>query len=89
MHQKAETGIWWRDMPKKAQKQHHKKVAGKQHNRNWQGSRRDEVDAVDQVFGANEVKIKRKSLDALRLLRQADQAPDKIHEFLANHAEYM
>jgi hypothetical protein len=35
--------------------------------------------AFNQVFGPNEVKIKRKSLEALRLLRQADQALDKIH----------
>jgi hypothetical protein len=74
MHQQAGTGIWCRDMPKKSQKQHHKKVAGKQHNRNWQGSRRYDVEAVNQVFGVNEVEIKLKSLEVLRLLRQADQA---------------
>ncbi len=53
MHQQAGTGIWHRDTSKKVQKQHHKKVAGKQHNRNWQGSRRNDVEAVNQVFGAH------------------------------------
>ncbi len=90
------TGIWHCDMPKKAQKQHHKKVAGKQRNKNWQGSRCNDVEAVtqvfgtydmeavNQVFGANEVEIKWKSLEALRLLRQADQALEGIHKFLAD-----
>jgi hypothetical protein len=76
-------------MLKKAQKQHHKKVAGKQRNRNWQGSRCNDVEAVNQVFGANEVEIKQKSLEALRLLRQADQALDAIREFLADCTEFL
>jgi hypothetical protein len=76
IYQQAGTGIWHRDTPKKAQKQHHKKVAGKQCSRNWQGSRCNDVEAVNHIFGANEVEIKRKSLEALRLLRQADQALD-------------
>jgi hypothetical protein len=46
MHQQAGTGIWRCDMPKKAQKQHHKTVAGKQRNKNWQDSRRKDVEAV-------------------------------------------
>jgi hypothetical protein len=74
-------------MPKKAQKQHPKNVAGKQGNRNWQGSRHNDVEAVNQAFGVNEVKIKRKFLEAIRLLRQADQALDKIHKFLADCTE--
>jgi hypothetical protein len=36
---------------------------------NWQGSRRNYVEAVNQVFGANEVEIKWNFLEALRLLR--------------------
>jgi hypothetical protein len=48
-----------------------------------------DVEAVNQVFGANEVEIKWKSLEALRLLRQADQALDKIHKFLADWTEYV
>jgi hypothetical protein len=44
----AGTGIWCCDTPKKAQKQHHKKVAGKQCHRNWQGSRCNDVEAVNQ-----------------------------------------
>jgi hypothetical protein len=58
-------------------------------NRNWQGSRHNDVEAGNQVFGANKVEIKQKSLEALRLLRQADHALDKIHEYLADHTEYM
>jgi hypothetical protein len=91
MHQQAGTGIWNCDMPKKAQKQHHKykKVTRKQGNRNWQGSRHIDLEAVNQVFGANEVEIKRKFLEALRLLRQADQALDKICRFLADCTEFV
>jgi hypothetical protein len=36
------------------------------------------VEAVNQVFGKNKMEIKQKSLEALRLLRQANQALDKI-----------
>jgi hypothetical protein len=39
------------------------------------------VEAVDQLFGANKVEIKQKMLVALRLLRQADQALDKIRKY--------
>ncbi len=42
------------------------------------------MEAVNQVFGANEVEIKQKTLEALRLLRQASHALDKIHEYLAD-----
>jgi hypothetical protein len=89
MHQQTGTGIWSRDTPKKAQKQHHKKVAGKQCSRNWQGSRHNDVEAVNQVFGANKVEIKRMFPEALRLLRQADQALDKICEFFADCTEFV
>ncbi len=57
-------------MPKNTQKQQHKKVARNKHNRNWQSSRRNDVEAVNQLFGANEVEIKQKMLEALRLLKQ-------------------
>jgi hypothetical protein len=59
--QQAGPGIWRCGTPKDAQKQQHKKVARKKCNRNWQGSRRNDVEAVNQVFGANEVEIKQKS----------------------------
>ncbi len=72
--QQAGTGIWRCDMPRKVQKQHYKKVTKNKRNTNWQGSRCNDVEAVNQVFGANEVEFKQKSLEALRLLRQADQA---------------
>jgi hypothetical protein len=45
------------------------------------------VEAVNQVFGVNEVEIKQKYLEALRLLRQADQALDKICKFIADCTE--
>jgi hypothetical protein len=47
---------------KEITEEHHKKVAKKQCNRNWQGSRRNYTEAVNQVFGSNEVEIKQKSL---------------------------
>jgi hypothetical protein len=46
------------------------------HNRNWEGSRHNDVEAINQVFGANKVEIKQKTLEALRLLRQADHVLD-------------
>jgi hypothetical protein len=88
-HQQAGTGIWHCDTLRKAQKQHYKKVAKHKNDMNWQGSRRNDVEAVSQVFGAKEVEIKQKSLEALRLLRQADQALDEIHKFIADCTEYV
>jgi hypothetical protein len=69
MHQQAGTGIWHRDTPRNTQKQQHKKFARNKRNRNWQSSRCNDVEAVDQLFGANEVEIKQKMLESLRLLR--------------------
>ncbi len=89
MHQRAGTGIWHRNTPKNVQKQQHKKVARNKHNRNWQGSRRNDVEAVNQVFGAKKMEIKQKTLEALRLLKQADHALDKICEYLASRTEYV
>jgi hypothetical protein len=76
-------------MPKDAQKQQHKKVARNKHNRNWQGSRHNDVEAVNQVFRAKEVEIKQKTLEALRLLRQADHALDKPCKYFNDLTEYM
>jgi hypothetical protein len=36
------------------------------------------MEAVDQLFRANKVEIKQKKLEALRLLRQADQALNEV-----------
>jgi hypothetical protein len=47
------------------------------------------VEAVNQVFGGNKVETKQKSLESLRLLRQADHALDKIHEYFADCTEYV
>jgi hypothetical protein len=41
------------------------------------------------VFRANKVEIKHKTLEALRLLRQADHALDKIHEYFDELTEYV
>ncbi len=78
MHQQAGTGIWHHDMPRNTQKQQHKKAARNKHNRNWQNSRHNDGEAIDQLFGANEVEIKQKMLEALRLLRRADQALNEV-----------
>ncbi len=45
------------------------------------------MEAVDQVFGTNKVEIKQKTLEALRLLRQADHELDKIRKYLADRTE--
>jgi hypothetical protein len=39
------------------------------------------------VFGA--VEIKHKTLEAFRLLRQADHTLKKIQKYLADHTEYV
>jgi hypothetical protein len=59
-------GIWCCDTTKKAQKQYCKKVAKYKNNENWKGSRRNDVEAFNQLFGANKVEIKQKTLEALR-----------------------
>jgi hypothetical protein len=87
--QQAGTGIWHCDMPRKAQKQHYKKVAKNKCSTNWQGSRRNDMETVNQVFGTNEVEIKQKSMEAIRLLRQANQALDKICKFITDCTEYV
>ena len=69
MHQQAGTGIWHCNMPRNTQKQQHKKAARNKSIRNWQDSRHNDAEAVDQLFVANKVEIKQKTLEALRLLR--------------------
>jgi predicted unusual protein kinase regulating ubiquinone biosynthesis (AarF/ABC1/UbiB family) len=88
-HHQAGTGIWHCDTPRRAQKQHYKKVAEYKSNANWQGSRQNDVEAVNEAFDANGAEIKQKSLETIRLLRQADQALDKIREFIADCTEYV
>jgi hypothetical protein len=89
MHQWAGTGIWHCNMPKNTQKQQHKKVARNKRNRNWQSSRCNDVEAVNQLFGANKVKIKQKTLEALRLLSQADHALEEVCKYFDNLNEDM
>ncbi len=62
-------GVRHRDTTKKAQKQYCKKIAKYKSNVNCKSSMHNDVEAVDQLFGANEVEIKQKTLEALRLLR--------------------
>ncbi len=42
------------------------------------------MEAVNQLFGVNEVEIKKKMLEALRLIRQADHALDKACKYFGN-----
>ena len=84
MHQWAGTDIWCCDTPKNTQKQQHKKCTRIKRNRNWQGNRRNDVEAVNQLFGANKVEIKQKTLEALRLLRQADQVLNEVCKYFDN-----
>jgi hypothetical protein len=84
MHQQAGTGMWHCDMPRNTQKQQHNKATRNKCNRNWQNSRHNDMEAVDQLFRANKVEIKQKMLDALRLLRQADQALNEVCEYFNN-----
>ena len=69
--------------------QHYKKVTKYKSNTNLQGSRYNDVEADNQVFDGNDVEIKQKSLEAIRLLRQADQALDKICKFITVCTEYV
>jgi hypothetical protein len=49
---------------------------------NWQGIKRNEVEAVNQEFCTNEVEIKHKSLEAIRLLMQADHVLEEICKYI-------
>ncbi len=42
------------------------------------------MEAVDQLYGVNKVEIKQKMLEALRFLRQADQALNEVCEYFDN-----
>ncbi len=81
VHQQAGTGIWRCDTPKNTQKQQHKKVARNKRNRNWESSKHNDVEANNQLFEANKVDIKQKTLEALRFLRQADHALNKVCKY--------
>jgi hypothetical protein len=74
-------GIWCCDTTKKAQKQYCKKVAKYKSYMNWRGSRCNDMEAVNQLLGANKVEIKQKTLEALRLLRQADHALGEVCKY--------
>jgi hypothetical protein len=77
MHQQAGTGIWYCNAMDNAQKKRYKKIA-KKHNVNWEGGRRNDVEAVNQAFSASELEIKLKFLEAITLIRQADSTLNKI-----------
>jgi hypothetical protein len=80
-------GIWFCDTTKKAQKQFCKKVAKYKSNVNWKGSRRNDMEAVNQLCRVNKVEIKQKILKALRLLKQADHALDKVCKYFDNYTK--
>ncbi len=82
-------GIWFCDTMKKAQKQFCKKVAKYNSNVNWKGSRRNDMEAVNQLCRVNKVEIKQKTLEALRLLKQADHALDKVCKYFDNLTKNM
>jgi hypothetical protein len=42
------------------------------------------MEAVFQLFGANKVEIKQKMLEALRLVRNADHALNKVCKYFDN-----
>jgi hypothetical protein len=56
---------------------------------NWQGIRHNDVEVVNQIFGANKVEIKHKSLEAIRLLRQADCVLEEIHKYMNDCTVYV
>ncbi len=89
MHQQAGTGTWRHDTKKKPPKKQNKKVARDHSNLNWQGIRCNDVEAVNQAFGSNKVEIKHKSLEAIRLLRQADCVLEEIHEYINDCTVYV
>ncbi len=49
-----------------------------------EGNRRNDMEAVNELFRANKVEIKQKVLEALRLLRQADHALDNVCKYFDN-----
>jgi hypothetical protein len=77
-------GIWRCDTSKKAQKQYCKKVAKHKSNGNWQSSRHNDVEGVNQLFRANKVEIQQKTLEAIRLIKQAYHALDKVCKYFDN-----
>jgi hypothetical protein len=89
LHQAAGAGLWHCDTKKKPPRKINRKVARNHGNMNWQGARCNDVDAVNQTFGANEVKIKHKSLEAIRLFRQANCVLEKIHKYIKDHTSYV
>jgi hypothetical protein len=74
---------------RKARKQHYKKVSKYKSNANWQGSKHNDAEADNQVFGANETETKQKSMESIRLFRQADQVLNEIHKFITDCTEYV
>jgi hypothetical protein len=47
------------------------------------------MEAINQVFSANEVEIKHKSLEAITLLRQADSILNKICNYIEDCSLYL
>ncbi len=54
-------------------------------NVDWQVNGSDDLDAVNQAFGANGEDIKQESLKTIRFLRQAESALDKVHTYINDY----
>jgi hypothetical protein len=64
VHQAAGAGLWHHVTKQKPPRKRNKKVARNHGNVNWQGIRHNDVDAVNQAFGANKG---RSSISPLKL----------------------
>jgi hypothetical protein len=51
---------------------------------NWKDSRRNDVEAIHQLFRVNKMEIKQKMPEAIRLFSQADYALDKVCKYFNN-----
>ncbi len=89
VHQAAGASLWRCDTKKKPLRKRNKKVARNHGNMNWQGIRHNEMDVVNQAFGTNKVEIKHKSLEAIRLLRQADHVLEEIPKYIDDCTSYV
>jgi hypothetical protein len=90
VHQEAGAGIWCHDTKKKPPRKRNKKVSRNHNNVNWQGIRRNnEVDAVNQAYSINGVEIKHKSLESIKLLRQADHVIEEHCTYIDDCTAYV
>jgi hypothetical protein len=89
VHKQAGTGIWHCDRKKKPPRKRNKKVARKHSYVNKQGIRCNDVEAAIQAFCMIKMGIKHKSLEAIRLLRQADCILDELCKYIDDCNAYV